>query len=379
MVSTLAVNTYEERKFLDFISKAETSLAEANTTMERWELRDEFQRASVAAAAAGLPRIAALASVMVLRAERLELKHNQPKESGYHGHQSSVAQDDTTPESIPVIKPSTLRNMRADHAGVDDQEFEERAAAAISNEEVLTRKDLKEMGKDKKRKERDEQRQAYADQAIAEHAFCDTLPVYNCAIADLRQYVEQGSVDAIITDPPYPKEFIGVVRELAEFAVHALKPGGSLVALLGQLYIPQWIEALTIDGLDYRWLGHYLCEGVTNTVYPSQIWSEGKTLLMYTRSGPQFPNAGFAQDLYRSPGGDAKKDKEIYEWAQSTAAFQEIVKNFSRPGEVVCDPFAGVGTTLIAAQREGRLFIGGEMDAGRAAITRKRLEEERNG
>jgi len=40
-----------------------------------------------------------------------------------------------------------------------------------------------------------------------------------------------------------------------------------------------------------------------------------------------------------------------------------IVRDYSRPGDVVCDPCAGGGTTLLAALWEGRQAIGAELDA----------------
>ena len=45
--------------------------------------------------------------------------------------------------------------------------------------------------------------------------------------------IEPASLDAIITDPPYPKEFAEVWPMLAKFAAEALKPEGILVALSG--------------------------------------------------------------------------------------------------------------------------------------------------
>ena len=41
---------------------------------------------------------------------------------------------------------------------------------------------------------------------------------------------------------------------------------------------------------------------------------------------------------------------------------RRIVRDYSRPGDLVCDPCAGGGTTLRAALMEGRRAVGAEMD-----------------
>jgi site-specific DNA-methyltransferase (adenine-specific) len=39
-----------------------------------------------------------------------------------------------------------------------------------------------------------------------------------------------------------------------------------------------------------------------------------------------------------------------------------LVRDYTRPGDLVCDPLAGYGSTLIAAIAEGRRAVGAEMD-----------------
>lgn len=41
---------------------------------------------------------------------------------------------------------------------------------------------------------------------------------------------------------------------------------------------------------------------------------------------------------------------------------QALVKDYSRPGDLVCDPFSGGGTTAIACESLGRRFVGSEID-----------------
>jgi len=52
---------------------------------------------------------------------------------------------------------------------------------------------------------------------------------------------------------------------------------------------------------------------------------------------------------------------------------QAIVRDYSRPGDLVCDPFVGSGTTAVAALSEGRRFIGAEAIPEHHAIATRRL------
>jgi site-specific DNA-methyltransferase (adenine-specific) len=50
-----------------------------------------------------------------------------------------------------------------------------------------------------------------------------------------------------------------------------------------------------------------------------------------------------------------------------------LVRDYSRPGDLVCDPCAGAGTTLQAALIEGRSAIGAELDPATHALAMRRL------
>ena len=50
-----------------------------------------------------------------------------------------------------------------------------------------------------------------------------------------------------------------------------------------------------------------------------------------------------------------------------------LVRDYSRPGDLVCDPFAGWGSTLSAAVANGRRAIGSEMNADAHAEAMRRL------
>lgn len=55
--------------------------------------------------------------------------------------------------------------------------------------------------------------------------------------------------------------------------------------------------------------------------------------------------------------------------------FQGLIELTTLPGQVVLDPFAGSGTTAVAAKAAGRRYIAIERDTDTLAIMRKRLEQ----
>lgn len=71
------------------------------------------------------------------------------------------------------------------------------------------------------------------------------------------------------------------------------------------------------------------------------------------------------------PGWD---DKERM-GGKPTRLMQLIVSDYSRPGELVCDPFMGAGTTGVACAKEGRDFIGIEIDPDAFDIACHRIEQ----
>ena len=59
---------------------------------------------------------------------------------------------------------------------------------------------------------------------------------------------------------------------------------------------------------------------------------------------------------------EANIDRNGIPGGKPLGLMRAIVRDYTRPGHLVCDPCAGGGTTLIAAAIEGRHAIGAEMD-----------------
>jgi adenine-specific DNA-methyltransferase len=62
-----------------------------------------------------------------------------------------------------------------------------------------------------------------------------------------------------------------------------------------------------------------------------------------------------------------------HRWEQNVEATITLVRYFSAPGDLVCDPFLGSGTTGVAALAEARCFIGADIDPQAVRTARRRL------
>jgi site-specific DNA-methyltransferase (adenine-specific) len=68
-----------------------------------------------------------------------------------------------------------------------------------------------------------------------------------------------------------------------------------------------------------------------------------------------------------------EKEKDLHDWQQSEAEAGYFIDRLCPPGGVVLDPFCGSGTTLAAAQKLGRQWLGIELDEATALIATERL------
>lgn len=69
----------------------------------------------------------------------------------------------------------------------------------------------------------------------------------------------------------------------------------------------------------------------------------------------------------------AKSESGLHPTQKPVQLMEALVELVTKPGQVVLDPFAGSGTTLVAAKRLNRHFLGFEVDPTHAATCRKRL------
>ena len=71
------------------------------------------------------------------------------------------------------------------------------------------------------------------------------------------------------------------------------------------------------------------------------------------------------------------KEERIHPTQKPVPLFMQILEKYSKPGDLVLDPFLGSGTTAIACLRTGRHFIGIEKHEPYFIMAQERIDKER--
>jgi len=100
-----------------------------------------------------------------------------------------------------------------------------------------------------------------------------------------------------------------------------------------------------------------------NGVFVTDVWDDIRELT----------SGYFAGDEALRNGNNERAHKQ----QSPIALLLRIILSSTQPGDLVLDPFAGTGTTLVVAEQIGRSSIGIEIDPKNVKLIEKRLEEQR--
>lgn len=197
------------------------------------------------------------------------------------------------------------------------------------------------------------------------------------------------SVDLIVTDPPYGVNFRSNwsqrfetlmgddgtldVPALLSLALKALRPRRHVY-----VFGPDDLSALPLQMSPLIWdKGHV---GMGNLSVPWGPQHEPITFGVYT------PNKKDRQEGRGSLSARMRKGSvlRVSQWGgrgtthhpteKPVELMRQLIESSSVIGETVLDPFAGSGSTLIAATLTGRRAIGVELDEGYCEVAAKRLQ-----
>lgn len=289
------------------------------------------------------------------------------------GQRNDLQLSNTSETKLDILEDigiSKITANRFEQMAAHPEIVEQAIAEARENDDIVSRasvlRKIKESKKQEQRKEREERKRFTVD---------DVFPSDSCKlfVADIRDglaEVADNSIDAVITDPPYPKEYISLYSHLSRESARVLKPGGLLLAMVGQSYLPDVIKMLD-EHMAYHWCLSYLTPGGQSPhLFQRNVNTFWKPVLWYMKGSYSGDCIG---DVLKSDVND--NDKRFHMWGQSESGMLSVIERFTDPGDVILDPFLGGGTTGAVAVATGRKFIGCDVDRETVETAERRIRD----
>lgn len=228
----------------------------------------------------------------------------------------------------------------------------------------------------------------------------DTVTVGDCTLhhGDCFKLIHAITADHFITDPPYAERtHRGAMTNKRENAPAGYNNGGAKLLNFTSLTDEEfttitramlraskrWVvmtcdhrhAALTFDWEEHIRLGAWVKGCPMPQITGDRPGSGHESVLVLHKPGKKKWNGGGRAGVWHA---DVLKDPAL-----SLQPTQKPIKlafgfinDFTDPGETVCDPFMGSGTTAIACMKTGRKFIGIEKDAERFQNAVERIRRE---
>jgi len=215
---------------------------------------------------------------------------------------------------------------------------------------------------------------------------------------ELLSTIESNSVDLVLTDPPYlisKKSGMQSYRDSIEnggevnekygkkFAVttefgewdkdytiedlrlsinefyRILRKGGSCI-----IFFDLW-KMETLKGLLSNFSKHRIIEWIKTNPMPinqhaTYLSNAREMAISCVKGGKATFNSKYDKGIYEYPIYSGKD--RFHPTQKSLLLFEELIKKHSNEGDIVVDPYAGSGTTALAAKNTNRIFICGEPD-----------------
>jgi site-specific DNA-methyltransferase (adenine-specific) len=240
-------------------------------------------------------------------------------------------------------------------------------------------------------------------------------PVGQIVRGDLLEVLPQwpeGCVDLVFADPPFniryqydkyrddlaPEAYLEWTGQWVDACLRVLKPTGTLWIAIGDEYAAEVRvlmrpRALLRNWVIWRYTFGQSCKAKFNRSH-AHLFYFVKDPKRFTFNDRAVRIKSDRQLKYndRRANPKGKLPDDVWTFSRVCGTFRErvgwhpcqmpvalldrIVLACSKPGDLVLDPFAGSGTTLVSAARQGRRWVGVELSEEYAARAEERLLEK---
>lgn len=211
--------------------------------------------------------------------------------------------------------------------------------------------------------------------------------LYHGDCLELLPEIPDRSVDLIVTDPPY---FLGMTH-------NGQKGSFNDLAICRPFYdrlAAEYARTLKDTGEFYiftDWRGYAFYYPIFSRALPVKnliVWDKksgagnfytyAHEFIIYgTMCNKNKKGTNVWRETAFSSGAKKTNGAKVHPTQKPVELIEKIILNSSDPGDTVLDTFMGSGTTGVACLRQGRNFIGHEIDGQYFQIAQERIEKER--
>ena len=226
------------------------------------------------------------------------------------------------------------------------------------------------------------------------------IKLYKDDCLNVLKTLDDNSVDLIVTDPPYRVTSRGGCNTMGgHFKQGSLTNRGKIFEhndISPEEYLPQFYRVLKDKTACYVMCNNLNLQEMLNVAtdcgfhfIKSLIWEKNlkicgtyymgcfEYILMFRKGSYQKINFCGTPDLLNIPIEKLKDENgnNIHDTEKPIALMRTLITNSSNRGDLVLDPFMGIGSTIIASKLDGRDAIGIEMDEKYFTVAKARIDE----
>jgi len=190
----------------------------------------------------------------------------------------------------------------------------------------------------------------------------DWLEIGPCKLAcgdslEILPEIAAGSIDCVVTDPPYLREYVHLYEAMAERLPRVCREGAFVYAYAGAEVLPQVIAGMT-KYLTWFWLCNIQHRGGTARLWYKRLMVTSKPVVVCTVGLTNQDSLRWCAIDYNS---GRKSKNHNHPWEQDITFPVYVAEMRTEEGQTILDPFMGSGTTGVACIQTGRRFIGIEI------------------
>lgn len=205
--------------------------------------------------------------------------------------------------------------------------------------------------------------------------------------------LEDGSVDMVLTDPPYKMTkrgnscrpnwmrdnmgdtvFNNPLVAIKDWLIECYRVlnDGHIYIFTNTVSLQETLNEATTVGFKL----HNILVMIKDTGMPNRWYYKQTELILFMRKGKAKPINDYTSRDTMNVIMPKKKDGKLHITQKPLSIIEKLVSNSSNEGDMVLDPFMGSGTTGLACKNLGRDFIGIELDAEYFQIAKDRIGVE---